>query len=361
LKDSYLTAGVRMAPLFRLLRRNKIAFGPRYIVRVIFLLQAALWSSLFSRLDALRFGKATSSQPLPGDPIFIVGHWRTGSTFLHQILSRDPQLTTPTLFQVAQPESFLISYKYFQPLFNSLVSKHRPMDMVRLGMNEPQEDEYALYRMTRYSPLEGLVFPKSKEYFLNHVTTFLPPEAVASEWDEKLKLFFKRVAYHSEGRIVSKNPFNSLRILHLARLFPGAKFLHIIRNPMDVVPSTIHMWDIVQRQNCLNRNAHRPTVAEVSTGLRKILDLMELQLNELPEEHYIVIRFEDLEQDPLGSLKSVYGKLQLPFTTDFEKNIRTFLSEVSDFKKNSFCLSDEDKAVIRAELKQFMERYRYTG
>jgi omega-hydroxy-beta-dihydromenaquinone-9 sulfotransferase len=359
LKDSYLTAGIRLGPLIRMIRRNPVSLRPKYLVRLIFLVQSSIWSTVFSRVETVKYGKALNRHPVPQDPVFIIGHWRTGSTFLHQLMARDPNLTTPTLFQVAQPESFLTAYHYYKPLFRSVVSKHRPMDMVRLGMNEPQEDEYAIFRMTRYSPLEKLIFPEPGKYFLTGVGSFLPSPDGTRDWEQKVLHFFRKIHFQTGRRIVSKNPFNSLRINQLIKLFPNARFIHIVRNPMDSVPSTIHMWSIVQRQNCLNRNRRRPLPDEVCDVMNFMMERISEQVKGLPSERYCTVRFEDLEQDPAGTLKTLYGCLGIPFTPEFEKKIGQFLEEVSGYRKNVFSLSDEDKKTIGEKMKGFMLEYGY--
>jgi hypothetical protein len=339
--------------------RNHVSCRPKYLARMGFLMQSAFWSSVFSRIEKMHYHKVLRNHPVPEDPVFIIGHWRTGSTFLHQLMSHDPQFTAPTLFQVAQPDCFLSSYLYYKPLFKSIVSKHRPMDMVRLGMNEPQEDEYAIYRMTCSSPLEKLIFPEKGKYFLSGLNSFLPPPKCAAEWELHLAHFMKKIHYQTGKRIVSKNPFNSLRIRTLIRLFPKARFMHIVRNPLDSIPSTVHMWSIVQRQNCLNRNKRSPETAEVCDVMNHMIDQIGRQASELPAGRYCEVRFEDLEKDPVASIRSLYDCLGIPFTADFEHNMHLFLREVSGYRKNVFSLSEADRQTILEKMEGFMSCYGY--
>jgi hypothetical protein len=214
-----------MDQLFRLLCRNQVDLNPKTLFRIVFLLQSACWSSFFSWIEKARYAKVLKNTPVPDNPIFIIGHWRTGSTFLHQLMTLDPDLCAPSLFQVAVPDSFLVSYPYYRPIFKQVVSEHRPMDQVKIGMDEPQEDEYAIYRMTNYSPLENLVFPKSKAYFLNHGSPFLPAGEQLVRWKTDVQDFYRKLFFKSGKRIVSKNPFNSFRIKALYEMFPNARFI----------------------------------------------------------------------------------------------------------------------------------------
>lgn len=354
MKTSYLTAGITLSNLLRLLSRNKITLRPKYLGRAIFLLQSAIWSSFFASVEQLLLRKKIETTPIPEDPIFIIGHWRTGSTFLHQLLNLDPDNTAPTLFQVAVPDSFITAYYFYQPIFNALISKHRPMDNVKLGMDEPQEDEYAIYRMTNFSPLEKLVFPSSKNYFLLHEKTFIPGGLKQDKWEKKLITFYQKLSFKTGKRIISKNPFNSFRIPTLARLFPHARFIHIVRNPIDVVPSTINMWNIIQQQNALIKNEHKPTLEEIVEVYNNMWEIITRDLALIPSGKKTEVRYEDLISDPIFQIKKTYSALSLPFTKVFEGELTDFLKESTKFEKNTFILSNEDKCYICKMLNIYM-------
>ena len=359
MKNSYLTAGIKPGKLLELLLRNKISWNPNNIFRILFLLQSTIWPFFFALYEQIKFKKKLVAHPPVTDPIFIIGHWRTGTTFLHKLMSFDPNLYTPTLFDVAIPDSCLTSYQYFKPLMKLMVTKHRPMDNVIMGINEPQEDEYALFRLSGYSPLEKLIFPETKEYFLLNCTSFLPDKLYIENWRNNFLLFYKKLHYKSGKTIVSKNPFNSMRIKELMTLFPDARFIHITRHPFDVVPSTIHMFEIVQKQNILNSNFKRPTVNEITMVLKRILKTIFNDIQTIPNEKFYQIKFEDLERDPLTSLKKVYQSLNLSFSELLAQKIKSFLSENQDYKKNTYTLSLEEKEIISQSLKEQMDYLGY--
>lgn len=329
------------------------------MVRLIFLFQGACWSSLFSKVEKARFAVKIDETKVPDDPIFIIGHWRTGSTFLHQLLSLDPGLHAPTLFEVALPDSFLVSDAYYRPVFNKIIGRHRPMDQVKIGMDEPQEDEYAIYRITPYSPLEKLVFQDNGLYFLNHQTKFLPSADELPEWTRNYTDFFRKLNFLHHKRIVSKNPFNSFRINLLLELFPNARFIHIHRNPFHVVPSTIHMWEILSRQNSLTKHLVRPTVGEVASFLDLLLITVEEFKQKLPVGTIIDIRYEDLENDPVRNISRLYDALNLPFANSFENKITDFIAEVKHYKKNEFRLSEAEQDFIGKQLSGYMKNMKY--
>lgn len=360
MKNSYLTAGITLKRLSRLVRKNPVSYCPKYLFRLIFLSQSALWSSVFAIIEKKRFRKKIENTELPPDPVFIIGHWRTGSTLLHKLMSLDPQFDAPTLFQVAEPDSFLTSYLYYKPVMKVMVGKYRPMDKVLLGMNEPQEDEYAIYRITDHSPLEDLIFPKEKKYFLSGKKSFLPENDQLDTWKNQVIIFYKKLFIKSGKPAVFKNPFNSLRIKELISIFPDARFIHITRHPFEVVPSAINMWSIVQRQNVMNSNKCIPTAEEVSAVMAMMMDRIEKDKSLIPLGNFGHIAFEDLDKDPVSAVKSLYASLNIDFTEEFRKKMEKYLLTIQDFEKNTFTLSEKEKEIISQILKDHMNQFGYS-
>lgn len=340
--------------------RNKLSWNPKTLLRVTFLLQSSAWSSMFAMIENIRFGKRLKTAPIPENPVFIIGHWRTGTTLLFKLMSLDEQFTAPTLFQVAEPDSMLTSHAYYKPIMKALVKKTRPMDNVKIGMDEPQEDEYAIFRLTGSSPLEGLIFPKSNGYFLE--TWFQTPPSSADQISLKQHLtrFYTKVLYKKSGILLSKNPFHSFRIKLLLEAFPGSRFIQIHRHPFCVVPSTMNMWNILQNENALNNGGQKQTACGAAALLKNLTSQIDSDKAAMPAGCYAETKFEDLELDAVGVVKSLYSSLGIRFTSELEQKIRDYIETNRNFKKNSFSLSDEDKNFIQAELKDYMKKYSYS-
>ena len=275
---SYLLAGIKAGRFISMIVRNK-GFSIRYILRVLFLLNAGFWSSIFSLVEKNRYKNKIRSINQLSPPVFIVGNWRTGTTFLHQLLSVDNQFITPTVFQVSNPNHFLVSKKYYIPIMSKVLGKKRPMDNVKIGIDEPQEDEYALLKLCKNTPLEKLIFQKSKKFFLDEYNDFIPENK--HEFTEAIRLLVKKLTMGSNKKVLFKNPFHSLRISLLQKIFPEAKFIHIYRNPNNVIPSAINMWNIVGNQNSLKGNFIPPTVKSLTDLYKIIITSVREQLNKL--------------------------------------------------------------------------------
>lgn len=359
MKSAYLIAGMRLSRFLKLMFKNGMSIYPKYWLRFLFLLQNGVWASIFYRKEKKLYQEKIKKHKLPDDPIIIVGHWRTGSTFLHQLLALDSNLVTTSVFQGSIPDSFLTSRKSYEPIMGRALKGTRPMDQVKLGMDEPLEDEYALFRLCSYSPLERLVFPKSRDYFLNHYPSFLPEGKKREEWKESMIHFYKKLTVDNNKVILIKNPFHSFRIDILNEIFPNARYIHIVRHPHKVVPSTIRMWDIVGKQNAMNSKWMKPTIKESSELLNRMLLAIDKDLEKLSQDKYCEVKFEDLEKDPISNIKEIYKHLNVEFSSDFEKQINDFLLTVKDYKKNKYEMPEGDKLEINNILGQWMKQKNY--
>ena len=360
MKSAYLIAGIRLSGFLKLVINNGITLYPKYIVRFLFLFQNGVWASIFHRKEQKLFGHKIENQTLSDNPVIIIGHWRTGSTFLHQLLSIDANFVTSTVFQASLPDSFLSSRKSYEPIMSRMIKGTRPMDQVKLGLDEPLEDEYAIFRLSGFSPLEQIIFPKKGNYFLKNYPGFLPKMEKLGEWKKALILFYKKLLVYNNQIILIKNPFHSTRLNVLNDIFPNARYIHIIRHPYKVVPSTQRMWDIVGSQNSMNRNWMKPSIKEVSEIYNQMLEEIDQAKNNLPEKRFYEVKFEDFENNPKEEIKSIYNHFGLQYSDKLDLSLDDFLSTIKDYKKNEYTLSNEVKTDISEVLKPWMIKYNYS-
>src|SRR5262249_38094383 len=136
-----------------------------------------------------RIRKTKITQP----PIFILGHWRTGTTWLHELLALDPRLGSPNTYECLDPNHFLISERLLTPWLKFFVPSHRPMDNMKAGFDRPKEDEFALCMLGQPSPYLTIAFPNNPPQFQEFLDLEgLSPGALRS-WRRTLKQFLKEV------------------------------------------------------------------------------------------------------------------------------------------------------------------------
>lgn len=354
MKHSYILAGIKLNR-FVLMAFRKKGFSLKYLPRVLFLLNAGMWSSIFSMIEKKRHKNELKRAKITPAPIFIVGNWRTGTTLLHQLLSLDQHLTTPNVYQVSNPDHLLTSAKYYRPLLLKVLGEKRPMDNVKIGFDEPQEDEYALLKLCSKTPLEDMIFPSGQSFFLNKYNHFLPENE--TEFIAALKMLMRKLCYQSDKTILLKNPFHSLRLPLLKKHFPDAKFIHIVRDPEKVVPSTVHMWNVIGRENILKSKWTSPSVTFIARFYKKIVSTVRTELSALPDHQHTEIKFEDLEKNPIDCIKQMYKTLNINFSPAYQEKLSDFCIGMKSYKKNKYDLSREDKHTISEVFSEVLPEY----
>jgi len=329
----------------RLLRQSK-RIEPRFYERVILVCLSTLASSPLRWIENLRYGKAVAATPIHPAPIFIVGHWRTGTTHLHNLLVQDSNLGYVSTFQSMAPGFCLIGNQRIRPLLNFLAHRIHPtrlIDNIPLSFDAPQEKDFAIASLSPYSFLHLFTFPQQANYFFERYALFKDlPVDILSEWKEIYLGILRKATFNAQGkRLVLKNPVNSGRIPAILELFPDARFIHITRSPYNIFPSMRVVYQNVlprsQVQSIDSQQVDRCILRFYSLLMGKFLQDKAL----IPSSNLVEIKFEDLETQPLEQLGRIYQALQLPGYEQVEPAFQTYLASVAGYQKNRYQIDDE--------------------
>jgi len=237
--------------------------------------------------------------------------------------------------------------------------RNRPMDKVKMGFDDPQEDEFAILKLTQDSPLLDVVFPESREYFISRYDDFNPKAENRVMWKAKMLDFCARIRRDSGRTLILKNPVHSLRIPFLMEVFPNARFIHIYRHPYKVAASAMHLWKVMAADNQLKGETIVPGIREVAEGMMKFQKVIERDAARVPPGHFIEIKYEELEEDPEGEIGKIYKQLGLVFTEEFRARMRSFRESVKDFRKNTYTFGEKEQDTVYETMKDFFEKYHY--
>lgn len=279
-------------------------------------------------------------------PIFIVGHWRTGTTHLHNLLCQDKNFGFVSTFQTLAPGFYLTGKKNIKPILAQAIKKNHPtrmIDNIPLSFDAPQEEDFAMANLCPYSFLHLFTFPRLAEYYFKRYALFegITAEAV-SEWKEIYLGLLRKASYGSNGkRLVIKGPANSGRIPALLELFPEAKFIHITRNPYDVFPSTLWVYQILLPKAQLQRISWEKVEEYVLAFYSLLMHKFLADKNRIPPQNLVELRFEDLEKSPLDQLQRIYRSLDLPGFTQAEPAFRSYQVSTNGYRKNHYQITGE--------------------
>jgi hypothetical protein len=292
-------------------------------------------------------------------PIFVLGHWRTGTTFLHELLVLDERFGFPNTYECLDPNHFLLSEALFTRLLKFLMPSHRPMDNMKVGFERPQEDEFALCMLGQPSPYLAIAFPNNPGQCHEYLDLESVPPGALRSWKRTLKQFLKQVTYKSGKRLVLKSPPHTARIKVLKEMFPGALFIHIVRDPYVVYSSTVNLWRTLYRTHGLQKPTYAGLEEQVLSTFTRLYERLEEGKRLLGPDQFYELRYEDLTKDPVGAMRKVYEHFNLGGFADYLPRLQAYLASVNGYETNRYRITPEQRTLISKRWRDVIERYGY--
>jgi omega-hydroxy-beta-dihydromenaquinone-9 sulfotransferase len=125
-------AGCSFRVFLKLLLENK-GIDPKDVPRALQILGLCALGGAARIPEKKWFEQIVKPLKIQNDPIFVIGHWRSGTTFLHMLMSQDEQ------------------FGYSK----------RPMDNITMDLDSSQEEEYSLENLGLCRFYHGWSFPRS--------------------------------------------------------------------------------------------------------------------------------------------------------------------------------------------------------
>ena len=306
--------GMRASSWISHLADNRFRISPSRLPTVLSISGFSCINSVVAALDRLVYGRRVDEVELKEPPLFILGHWRSGTTFLHELLIRDPAHTFPNTYQCFVPHHFVLTEAWFAPLTEGLLPNRRPMDNMAAGWKRPQEDEFALGNMGMLTPYLSMTFPQHGPAYPEYLDLCELSSTQREAWKCALKGFYQRIAFRDNRRIVSKSPAHTARVRTLLEMFPGAKFVHIVRDPYEVFASTVNLWRSLNETQRLQRISAQEWLEEyVLDSHQRMYAAFEADRELLADNQIYDVHYENLQGDPqiIARRKAVQRQLAL--------------------------------------------------
>lgn len=351
--------GCNMYAWMRMLVKNRFAVHPPYWYIAIIVSVVSVFHSLLGWLETLLYGRALARTKLTAPPIFILGHWRTGTTLLHELMIQDPRLGYPTTYECLEPNHFLLTEKFFSRWMTFLLPKERPMDKMKAGWERPQEDEFALCMMGVPSPYLTIAFPNRPPQDSEYLDLEAVPPRALAKWKKALTGLLLKITYKTGKRLILKSPPHTARVKALREMFPGALFIHIVRDPYVVFPSTVNLW----RTLYTTQGLQTPTYQGIEESVLSTYVRMDARMQEakrtLPAEQLFEIRYEDLVQDPAAAIRCIYDHFRLGGWAEMQPRLEQFLATLKGYETNKYRLTPEQRKKIDDRWGEIIRREGY--
>ena len=265
-------------------------------------------------------------------PIFIVGMPRSGSTFLHELLSEHPRHRAPRVWEV---------------MFPLPGGRADPAPRIRRAAA-------CLWWFRRLAPGADAVYPMRArtphECVAIHSYTFLSEEFVSTccipsyeaflrqadlspayEWEKR---FLQHLQLDSpEVRWVLKSPDHVYGLEHLFSVFPDAVIIQTHRNPIEVLKSSAHLTRVL-------RGLYGPPGTPEEIRAREARMLAEgterfLQFRDAhPEltERFVDVKYTDLAARPLATVRRICEKIGAEFSRSTAEKVERLASRRSRYR-----------------------------
>jgi hypothetical protein len=345
---------------FPLLAKNGFRISPSRWPLAISVSLFTASTAMMSLAQRLFFGKAIANTTIERPPIFVLGHWRSGTTLLHEYLSLDTRLASPTTFQCFAPWHFLLTEGLVTRFGGFLLPEKRPMDNMKAGWALPQEDEFALMNLGAPTPYLRLLFPNSPIPYMDTLSTQdFEPEHLES-WKRHLDWFLKAVTYKTQKRLLLKSPPHTGRVGILREMYPNAKFVHIARDPRKLYPSTIKLWNSLDSVQSLQSTTEPSQLqAFVIQSLKSMYTAFEIDRASLAPDQLIEVTYEELIADPVTVVGRIYDQLEMGSYDDVRKRLTERVQSEKNYQTNKLELSPEEEAFVLREWHDYAARYGY--
>lgn len=241
------------------------------------------WSDLLAAADevAARLRKEAEPVELPlpafyDRPVFVVGHRKTGTTLLQELLDGHPQLT------VLPGES-----NHFHTF---------PAESARSPEIAPFAQQWWMLRLISPSGIPpfwalGKPWETDADPYLAFTERLLGMASVSSGRDV-LGIAAAALAPGERTAWVEKTPGHELCLDRILDAYPQARFVHVVRDPRSVAAAIVR----------LDRATEQPTdLVDVGLTIRRSFEAAERSRG----ERYMVVRYEDLVADPAAVMRRV--------------------------------------------------------
>lgn len=306
-------------------------------------------------------------------PIFIVGNFRSGTTFLHHLLLSDrdatalktweiyfaPSITYRKVFLAVIKVSRLIGspVRWLVRQINKPIETY--MYMHETGIDKIEEDSHIFYHVwSSYNLFALFPFPELARRYIYY------DQKVSREQKERdfgyYREILRRHVYLTGGkRYISKNPDFSPAVKTIQEFFPDAKFINIVRDPEEVVPSTINMWAAHWHTFGSPREAY-PLKETLIEHAKHWYTYPHQQLRSLPEDRYAVVDFYEFVHNPKKVIESVYDRFGMQISPRYARILEEETIRSRQYHSDHEYSMEEmglDEAFFRREFDPLLEGY----
>jgi hypothetical protein len=325
----HMFEGITLGDWLGLLRRERFRVDPPCWPRAAWITAMSLGNSVASRISDRRYRDALEATEVVA-PVFILGHYRSGTTYLHELLAIDARFASPSRFQTFNPHTFLVSERWWKPLIEPFMLPRRV-----------QEDEVASMILSRLSPYMDWCFPRSRQGYARTLTFRDASPGEVAAWSRGFVGFLKALTLKAGRPLILKSPPHTARMGLILELFPDARFVHIQRDPYAVFSSTVTLLEHLRPVFRLQLGRGKTDVDDILRIYTEMYDAYFTDRDRVPAGQLVEVVYEELERDPVNQVRAIYEHLHLGDFEPFRPTLEAYLATTAGYRKNRHPPLDE--------------------
>jgi hypothetical protein len=299
----------------------------------------------------------SSSVPSDKPPAFILGHWRSGTTLLHELLAMDRRFAAPTLLDVLTPTSRAPQRWIIDLALRVFLPRCRPIDGMTWGPHRPAEDDLALAALGM-SPYLAWSFPRNAAFFERYLDLAGLNSAEREEWRRTMVGLVARWTARHRSALVLKSPPHAARLGELAALFPAAKFVFIHRHPYPTFASTMRLVTDGTKPLRLQEMTDDEGRAGVLRRAERLFEGYRTGKKDLPPDRLVEIAYDELVADPVATAERILAAWKMEPDPTMARRWEEFQSTAAPVRTTPKTeLSAADKTDVRAAYRFLFEEF----
>ncbi len=288
------------------------------------------WMRVMLALDNVFFPRVRRVEVR--NPLFIIGHPRSGTTFLHRLLNQTREFCAFEAWEILLPS--LTARRILKGFIKRLIRRNRntyqPAEVGHEGQLDQIEEEELLFMFNGNTQFVTSISPLafSDWDFTELVYAEAQPESIRRETMAFLKGCFQRQIYWTgKTQVVAKLIYSGMRIRSLLDAFPDGKIVYVVRSPLEAIPSHLtlqrnvfdHMWGLKRIPRArLERYYERRYKYNVAF-YRHLEDL--IAKGDVPAGQFMVLQYEEMRENLAAAIGKIADFASLKLSGELQQEI----------------------------------------
>ena len=267
----------------------------------------------------------------------------------------DDQFGFPTTYQCLMPHHFVLTEWLLSRVLRFLLPKTRPMDNMAVAFDRPQEDEFAMCMLGAPSPYSAIAFPNRPPCRENSLDPETMSAAELRTWKQKFYRLLQKITWKT-GTARPEITAAHLPHQNSQEMFPEAIFINILRNPLDVYPSTVNLWRTLHQTQGLQTPSSEGLQEFVLSTYVRMFEKLKEGKPALRADQFYELTYRDLVEDPIGEVKKIYDYFGLADFRLVLPKLEQYLAQNKNHETNRYDLSAAERAMVAARWGRAVER-----